>query len=98
MSRPSTRISCFIGLASCGFMVSPRVKSLLLIEIDPHRGGSISLILCAAPTCVLPQCGCLCLGAPHRILMSHLMHEMSLNAPAGPGLSYGPTPQWHDFR
>src|SRR5712691_2695436 len=43
MSIPSTLISCFIGLASCGSMGSRIVNSLWLIEVDPHRGGSISL-------------------------------------------------------
>src|SRR5207302_3199181 len=36
-------ISGFIGLASCGSMGSRIVHSLWLIEVDPHRGGSISL-------------------------------------------------------
>src|SRR5712691_3425006 len=43
MSIPSTLISCFIGLASCGYMSSLIVNSLWLIAVDPHRGGSISL-------------------------------------------------------
>src|SRR6266478_4043637 len=43
MSIPSTLISCFIGLASCGSMGSRIVNSLWLIEVDPHGGGSISL-------------------------------------------------------
>src|SRR5262245_56513476 len=43
MSIPSTFISCFIGLASCGYMSSLIVNSLWLIAVDPHRGGSISL-------------------------------------------------------
>src|SRR5215467_6302117 len=43
MSIPRTLISCFIGLASCGSMGSRIVNSLWLIEVDPHRGGSISL-------------------------------------------------------
>src|SRR5215831_13447295 len=43
ISIPRTCISCFIGLASCGFMGSRIVNSLWLIEVDPHRGGSISL-------------------------------------------------------
>src|SRR4029434_3531797 len=44
ISIPRTFISCFIGLASCGSMGSPIfLNSLWLIEVDPHRGGSISL-------------------------------------------------------
>src|SRR2546426_2927853 len=43
MSIPSTLISCFLGLASCGSMGSRIVNSLWLIEVDPHKGGSISL-------------------------------------------------------
>src|SRR6266571_8534932 len=43
MSIPSTLISCFIGLVSCGYMSSLIVNSLWLIAVDPHRGGSISL-------------------------------------------------------
>src|SRR6266567_3467191 len=43
MSIPSTLISCFIGLASCGYMSSLILNSLWLIAVDPHRGGSISL-------------------------------------------------------
>src|SRR5947207_4165569 len=43
MSIPSTLISGFIGLASCGLVGSLIVNSLWLIEVDPHRGGSISL-------------------------------------------------------
>src|SRR5215831_7393104 len=40
---PRTCISCFIELASCGSMGSRIVHSLWLIEVDPHRSGSISL-------------------------------------------------------
>src|SRR6266446_1493116 len=43
MSIPSTLISGFIGLASCGYMGARILHSLWLIEVDPHRGGSISL-------------------------------------------------------
>src|SRR6266508_3970969 len=43
MSIPSTLISGFIGLASCGSMRSLILNSLWLIAVDPHRGGSISL-------------------------------------------------------
>ncbi len=43
MSIPSPLISCCIGLASCGSMGSRIVNALWLIEVDPHRGGSISL-------------------------------------------------------
>src|SRR5207245_1688774 len=43
MSIPSTLIAGFIGLASCGYMGARILHSLWLIEVDPHRGGSISL-------------------------------------------------------
>jgi len=43
MSTPRTCISCFIGPVSCGSMGSGIVHSLWLIEVDPHRGRSISL-------------------------------------------------------
>src|SRR5215510_7764557 len=43
ISIPRTCISCFIGLASCGSIGSRIVLSLWLIEVDPHRGGNISL-------------------------------------------------------
>src|ERR1700751_4661464 len=38
MSIPSTLISGFIGLASCGSLGSRILHSLWLIEVDPHRG------------------------------------------------------------
>src|SRR5215475_9117849 len=50
MSIPSTLISGFIGLASCGSIGSLIVNALWLMAVDLHRGGSISLppvITCA---------------------------------------------------
>src|SRR5215510_11092132 len=44
MSIPSMLIAGFIRLASCGYMGARIVHSLWLIEADPHRGGSISLM------------------------------------------------------
>jgi hypothetical protein len=47
ISIPRTCILCFMGLASCGSMGSRIVNPLWFIEVDPHRGGSISLRPCA---------------------------------------------------
>src|SRR5215468_736498 len=44
MSIPSTLIAGFMRLTSCGSMGARIVHSLWLIEADPHRGGSISLM------------------------------------------------------
>src|SRR5215510_5768494 len=51
MSIPSTLIAGFIRLASCASMGARIVHSLWLIEADPHRGGSLSLM----PARMLPS-------------------------------------------
>src|SRR5438132_4915428 len=55
MSIPSTLISGFIGLASCGSMGVRILHSLWLIEVDPHRGGSISLRPARRGPCQSPE-------------------------------------------
>src|SRR5215813_911143 len=61
MSIPSTLIAGFIRLASCGYMGARIVHSLWLIEADPHRGGSISLM----PWHVLARLGAGHAGSGH---------------------------------
>src|SRR5215475_8064013 len=77
MSIPSTLIAGFIRLASCGSMGARIVHSLWLIEADPHRGGSISL---------MPLGGLGLLGLPYRVTSAfceHLARE-HLAQPHGP--------------
>src|SRR5262245_48624514 len=57
MSIPSTLISGFIGLASCGSIGALIVNALWLMAVDLHRGGSISLLPIAEETDkILKEC------------------------------------------